>query len=197
MEQVLVVSSILLWILVLFNLLLTFALLRQINTGNPRKDDLKVGQQAPDFTAHTVEGTTVTLADYKGRSVAFLFISSTCSPCRDALPSYEALFPKAKQHGTELVLVSTADAEQTQGMVAQFNITLPVLVAPQESNSFSKDYKISGTPHYCLVDVDGKVQSTGFPSREWGNWKSLTEAWEGDKTLVVPSLSTVPSSERR
>lgn len=148
MEQALVLSSVLLWILVLCNLVLTLALIRRANVNSLPKEGLKEGQPAPDFTAETLNGQKITLATYAQREVAFVFIEPTCGPCREALPSYEVLGPKAAQSGVDLVLVSMAHAEQTQRFVNEFDIQLPVLVAPRESNTFMQGYKLSTAPSY-------------------------------------------------
>lgn len=196
MEQGLVLSSVLLWILVLCNLVLTLALIRRANAGNagslPR-EGLKEGQPALDFTAEALSGQKMTLATYAQRAVAFVFVEPTCGPCREALPSYETLGPKAAQSGVDLVLVSTADAEQTRHFVNEFNIQLPVLVAPRESNTFMQDYKLSTTPSYCLIDRQGRVQATGFTNLKAGKWKVLTEAWEAN----TARNTTMAVNERR
>lgn len=186
MEQWLVASSILLWIVVLCNLLLTLALVRRMNTGiTPLKEGLKAGQQAPAFSAETLGGQVVTLATYTGRAVVFLFVSPTCKPCREAMPTYEALGAKASRAGVELVLVSIVDAEQTRLFAEEFALHLPVLVAPRESNPFMQDYLLSDTPSYCFIDQQGVVQSTGIPSPHLKKWKQLVEAWEAQEVEGV------------
>lgn len=178
LEQALIVSSILLWVVVLFNLLLTLALVRKINRPSYPEGGLKRGTPAPEFTAETLSGEKVNLATYGGRSVAFIFVSPHCNPCRSSMPSYEALYLKAKEAGVDLVLVSTGEAAETHAFVDEFKTHLPVLVAPQPSNSFMNDYKATGTPAYCLLDEKGKVISSGYPSRDMGPWKELADAWE-------------------
>ena len=39
------------------------------------------------------------------------------------------------------------------------------------------DYKISGTPSYCLIDTQHKVQSSGYPNFDSGPWRSAIDAW--------------------
>ncbi len=79
MERVLIVSSVLLWMVVLTNLLLTLALIRQRNTEpvsqGQRKDfgGPPVGQSAPDFTAETL---------VHGRVKAYAVSSTMAGPCR-------------------------------------------------------------------------------------------------------------------
>jgi len=159
MEPIWALSIILLWILVLLNLLLTLGLVRRMNTVFPRRDLLKAGQPAPDFKAETLKGEAVTLATYAGRSVAFVFVSHDCQPCRTELPGLEALRPTAEQNAIALILVSDADAETTQKFMDEIHVSLPVLVAPRGSNTFFSSYKVRGTPSYCLIGPDGKVRA--------------------------------------
>jgi len=190
MSELLIVSSILLWMVVVLNFLLTLALIRRKNSGPSVMNvpKLKIGQSAPDFTAETLSGETVTQMTYSGRAVAFMFVSPDCGPCRELIPSFEALHPKAQQSGSELVLVSQVDTVKTQSFVAEYGITLPVLVAPREGNSFGRDYKVAGTPFYCFIDAEGKVQGTGFLDSEWEN---LAEEWEAKAAgRSLPLLQT-------
>ena len=185
MELVLVVSSILLWILVLLNLLLTLALARRLNAkssqyGDPFTDvpKLELGQPAPDFSAEALDGSQVSFTSYAGRNVAFVFISPTCSPCREKMPVLNALQPKAKRAGVEIVLVSDSDRAETKKFSDDFATNLPILISPRTDNPFMADYKANGTPFYCLVAGDGSVQATGFLDDEW---ESLAKIWEASE----------------
>lgn len=182
MEPILIVNVVLLWGLVLFNLLLTLALIRRVNaffTAGPEREmeTLKVGEPAPDFEAETLEGQTATLADYAGRSVVFLFSSEGCGSCRSKLPYYETLLPKARQAGTELVLVSVDTREIAEDMVKEFQVSLPVLIAPMGENPLQDDYKAEGMPFYCHVNEEGIVQATGYFD---GVWDSLAQSWTSE-----------------
>ncbi len=181
-ETVLIGSVAILWVLVLFNLLLTLGLVRRANANaGPQPMDeegLNAGEPAPDFTAETLDGEPVTRATYAGRGVIFLFMSPFCGPCREKLPSIEALAPSAYEAGTELVYVSNASVEETQAHVEEHTITLPVVVAPPDGSSFYDDYQITSTPRFCAVDAQGRVQASGYPSPEVDlAWRGLTERW--------------------
>jgi len=195
-ETVLIGSVGLLWVLVLFNLLLTLALVRRTSSGTqPRpqqRDWLQAGEPAPDFTAKTLDGEPVTLVSYAGRAVVFVFISPSCEPCREYVPSYNALGPVARQAERELVLVSVASRTETREFVEAFNIALPVIVAPQEESSFMKDYKFVETPTYCAIDAQGAVQSSGLPFPEKGEWGLLTASWkQADRSAATSHTGEV------
>lgn len=196
MDEVLVVNLVLLWVLVIANLLLTLVIIRKLSPNQHRIETLVNGQDAPNFTAETVTGEKKSLADYVGRNTAFLFVSPGCAPCREAIPLYNVLGPKATEAGVDLVLVSIADAPATKALVEEMNIRLPVLVAPRGSNSFAAVYKATGTPSYCLVDAQGKVVGSGHPSLEHGEWKKMVFSWQigtssPDKVAVAQAVDNL------
>lgn len=191
METVLLVGLIALWLVVLGNLVLTFALIRKVNTGESHSNQktlrpmgLEKGTEAPDFTAQTLDGETVTRATYAGRSTAFVFFSTLCQPCREVLPELEQLAPTAAQAGVDIVLVSKDKREATSAFLDEMQIHLPVLIAPFDSNPFMKEYKATMTPSYSLIDTQGKIQSAGHP--QMPEWKALAESWSR-KDLALPA----------
>jgi peroxiredoxin len=161
METLLVVSSILLWVVVLLNILLTLGLARRVRVAIPVMDSLKVGQKAPNFNVQTLQGKTITLANYADQLTAFVFISPHCKPCREELPHLRELSFKARDYGAEIVLVSDEDEESTRAFVDGTVDSLTVLVAPRDRNPLFRDYKVPGTPSFYLLDSQGKVQATG------------------------------------
>jgi peroxiredoxin len=191
MEVLLIVNSILLWALVLFNLLLTLALIRRLNAKSDagheaeERDQLKPGEQAPAFQAQDINGQTVSLASYTGRKTLFLFVAPDCGPCRSNMSYYLSLGPSAARAGTDVVFVSDATVERNREFAQEFEISLPVLTAPYDENTFFQDYKADGTPSYCLIDENGRVVNSGYPSSnlkvaETG-WKAAVESWNVGK----------------
>ncbi|MCP5100675.1 MAG: TlpA family protein disulfide reductase [Chloroflexi bacterium] len=180
MNNALILSSILLWIVVLFNLLLTVALIRRGSAAQPGFDmenveTLEIGSQAPDFTAETLDGRTITLNTFSGQNVVFVFVSPDCPPCIEKIPILNSLQQKAKQSGVELVLVNVTNKSKAKKFVEEYETHLPMLVAPENNNSFKERYKAMGTPFYCLVDEQGNVQATGYFGPDW---YALTQKWE-------------------
>jgi peroxiredoxin len=179
MEVILIVGLLLLWVIVIFNLFLTFALVRRLNHERPQarlEPGLSAGEIAPDFSVQTLSGETVTRSTYAGRKVAFVFISTHCTPCHDLMFQLESLTSQATQAGVEVVLVSSDKQEETRAFIEQKKIHFPVLVAPREANTFLDDYRSPGTPAYCFVNAEGKVYSAGIPLvigtvwREFDDW---------------------------
>jgi peroxiredoxin len=132
-------------------------------------EGLKLGQQAPEFTAITLQGDEVTKDTYAQRSVAFVFVSPSCSPCHEVVSEFETLKERALEIGLDMVLVSMTTFDITRKYIKETAkvIDLPVLVAPQGENPFTQDYKVSGTPYLCRIDRLGKVQAAGPFASEW------------------------------
>ncbi len=176
MNMIVALNLAVIWIILSCNLVVVFAIIRQQKGG--KIDQLRPNEPAPDFEATALDGETMTLSTFRGRSLALLFIGTQCIHCRTGIPRYNELYPKALRLGVTLVLVSADGVEETKAFVSEMNTSLPVLVADRTSNSFLKDYKVIGTPSYCLIDERGRIQATGHPSEENPAWRKLVATWE-------------------
>lgn len=193
MSIILEISVICLWIVVLFNLFLTFALVRRLNLKGSNNTetkqrivDLDVGDSAPNFTAQKLEsGETVTLTSFAGRKLALIFISTHCQPCEEILPQLRSLKAKAMEANIELALISAEEVEATRTYVAEEAIDLPVFVAPRKTNTFIKDYKVTATPAFCLITAQGSIYRSG-PLRLQGNkWRAFNDFLSERSDFVV------------
>lgn len=188
LETALVISSIFLWLIVLANVFLTLALIRHSNAAPERGPAFEtgpsLGMPAPDYIATTLDGERATLGDYIGRATTFVFVSPSCTPCHELLPSLKNLGPQARQAGAELVVVSNGTLEETREMARRLESQLPVLVAPRGENTFFHDYNIKGTPSFCSLDEQGIVVATGYPGQSTPSWLQLTTDWSRHLSLA-------------
>jgi peroxiredoxin len=176
------ISYIVLWLLVLFQLLLTFALIRRIDTQAKTLSEgvasgLTLGTQVPDFTAHTLAGEPITLADQTGKTTVYVVVSPDCKPCKQLLPSINNLGNSRKPPNHQMMIVSLGDKARTEELVTELQLDLPMAIAPREENSFMVDFKLQGTPTFLLVDAQGKLRASGYPSDDSPEWKKATDLW--------------------
>ena len=58
-----------------------------------KKENIRIGAQAPDFKATDINQQTLTLSQFKGKSVVLLdFWASWCVPCRESLPHLKTIY---------------------------------------------------------------------------------------------------------
>ena len=97
----------------------------------------EVGNLAPEFNLENIAGGNLTLSSLKGKVVIIDFWDTWCPPCREALPSLEAV---SKSYADDLVVVGVAfnreGIEKVRKYVADNNLTFPMVVA-------DKDYKVA------------------------------------------------------
>lgn len=174
------VNVVISWIVIIFNLILTFALIKQINVVSsslpPKPDILKPGETAPDFSAITADNKPVSLETFIQRDTAFVAVSPTCAPCRQKIPQLQIISTNADRAGVNLVLVSIADITDTKVMLNELNVTMPVIIAPPTEGSFQDLYKVQGTPSYSYITPDKKVEAAGWLSDQ--AWQNLIEEWQ-------------------
>lgn len=180
MDRALQFHIVMLWVVLIFNLFITMTLVRRINTINNRfnyQPELVIGSEAPNFKAETLERQKVTKLTYNNQKVLFVFISPHCSLCREDIPMLETLGSVIKINShINLIFVSEGNLGDTQSLVNELNIRLPVLVAPRNFNKFARDYNPQGlNPYYCLVNAQGMVESRG--RLHMTEWMSLQREW--------------------
>lgn len=176
MEYLLLLNSILLWAIVLFNLLITFRLVQIVAPDVWAKSipRLKTGQLAPTFKVETVDGNEVTLSSFKDTPLLLIFISLQCSSCLAKIPDFKTLGLLANHVGVRLGLICDSDQHKVRSLIDEFCITAPVFVAARE-NPIWKQYKISTTPFYCLIDERSRVHASGLLD---SNLEKLIKVWK-------------------
>lgn len=118
-----------------------------------------IGDTAADFSFKDLEGTTHTLADYKGK-VVFLFVfGNGCPYCEDAGPATETQVNKVyKEKGDFQALgLDTWNNSTTAtvgGFKAKTNITYPLLL---QAKSFEALYKTS-YDRVMVIDQEGIIR---------------------------------------
>ncbi len=120
----------------------------------------KVGSVAPALKLEPYRGDPPTiLAD--GRPRLMFFWATWCGICKSAIPELLA-FEKARV--TQVVAVTDETAEELDPFFAQWKDPFPALVARDEYRSAFRNYGVSGTPSFVLIDGKGVVQeqATGY-----------------------------------
>ena len=121
-----------------------------------------VGHLAPDFTAVTPDGQTVTLTDFvdregsDGQPVVLNFWASWCGPCRIEMPHFEKA--SLNYNGRAAILgINQAEATETVATFGQnTHVTYPLLV--DEDMRINQQYSVSNLPTTIFVDGKGVIR---------------------------------------
>ena len=119
-----------------------------------------IGGQATDFTLRDVDGKTVQLSDYLGKSVVLLdFWATWCVPCQAELPELEKIYQANKDRGFVVLGISMDGPEtvaQVGSYVRRYNLQYPVLL--DEETKVVNVYNPKRTaPLGVLIDRRGQI----------------------------------------
>jgi peroxiredoxin len=154
-----------LWVVVVGNVLVTFAIVRRLNRQQqhdaPLEPGFAVGDPMPAFSARTLDGEILSSEGVSRGSAIVLFVSPGCGICRDNMDDYRRIAASAATHGVAWVIVSEAIDEATRHMVGQANYEYPVIAAPRGENSIFDGWRIRMTPYFVHFE-NGRVSSFGI-----------------------------------
>jgi cytochrome c biogenesis protein CcmG/thiol:disulfide interchange protein DsbE len=126
-----------------------------VQPANLRDGGPQVGDPAPNFTATTLDGRTVSLSDYAGKPVVLNFWASWCNPCREEFPVFRTAL---KRHGDQYVMlgVDNRDIESdAKSFARKQGADWPI--AFDASNAIYKAYGTAGLPQTLFIKPDGTV----------------------------------------
>jgi len=89
---------------------------------------LRVGERAPEFTARTTQGRTLSLAELLGRYVVIYFFPKAFTPgCIKETTRFRDAYPDLKRLGAEVVGVSVDDHETQCEFATAQNVGFPMI----------------------------------------------------------------------
>lgn len=126
------------------------------------------GRNAPALALTDMDGRLTNIKTYKGKWVLVHFWATWCGPCRQEMPTLQALQQNLKNSNIQLILINTAE---TDDEVFTF---LPT-VAPELNTLMDRDglttkrWQPRGLPSTYIVDPDGHLRYLALGGRDWSS----------------------------
>jgi methylamine dehydrogenase accessory protein MauD len=169
MNEALLVSNVVLWLMVVVLAAVVVALVRQIGVLHERVFPVgalvmpggpAVGAAAPVVTTNDLAGRPVRIggADATGRRTLLFFVSPTCPVCKTLLPIVRGLAAGAEPP-TRLVLASDGAEAEHQAFVARAGLgDLPYVL----SSELGLAHQVGKLPFAVLIDEAGVLRAKGL-----------------------------------
>lgn len=115
-----------------------------------------VGSAAPDFELKTLDGSSISLSQFRGsKSVLVNFWATWCPPCKEEMPVFEKLRGQ-KQQVFEVIGVNLQeDVEAVKPFVQELGVTYPIALDPD--SRVKRAYNVIVQPVSVLVSKNGTV----------------------------------------
>jgi len=179
MDNLLIISSGILWLAVVALSVLVFALARQVGVLYKRvapagalmvNQQLKVGDRAPTFVVETLTGTTIEIG---AAEQLLFFLAPDCPISRSLIPVLKSV--RRSEGRIDVVLASDggSEAEHRAYVHEQRLHEFPYVL----SEALGRGYGVSKVPYAVLIDEAASIAAMGIVnSRE--HLESLFEAKE-------------------
>ncbi|MDX1454827.1 MAG: TlpA disulfide reductase family protein [Gammaproteobacteria bacterium] len=117
----------------------------------------------PDFEFKTLDGKTVTLADYEGKALVVNFWATWCAPCRKEIPLLVEMQEKYAEQDIQLLGVAIDNEQAIRKFIAQIGgVNYPILFSDLELTTMEWAQKkvgvdLIGLPITVTTDHNGRI----------------------------------------
>ncbi len=118
----------------------------------------EVGQPAPDYSAISLAGDSVSLQELEGKVVLLNVWATWCHPCREEIPVLQTLHEQHAEEGLAVIGVSVdtrGEKASVSEFIDDFGMTYPVWLDPAER--VSSTFRLVGVPSTFLIDRSGTI----------------------------------------
>jgi len=121
-----------------------------------------------DFSLPLLDGTKITLSQYKGKVVFLNFWAEWCGPCREEMPSIEAVYQKLKNKGLEVLAVNLRDTKnKVSSFMKEYKLNFPALL--DEKGTIGSYYNVQAIPTTYIIDRRGLIIARLVGSINWNS----------------------------
>ncbi len=129
--------------------------------GQEATAGVNVGESAPSFTLVDLEGNSVTLSDFRGKTVFVNFWATWCPPCRAEMPEIEAVYQEYKDKDVVVIGIDILEPEDVvRRFVEQGGYSWTFVL--DTSGEVAANYRIAAIPTSLFIDREGIIQAVNI-----------------------------------
>lgn len=135
--------------------------------GVEEKGPPEKGMASVDITMRDLEGKAISLSQFKGKVVILNFWATWCPPCREEMPSLDALYQKFKENKDIVMLPVSIDenADTVREFMKRNNYSMPAYHDPNKDAGSA--YGITGVPETFFIDKNGVISEKIIGPVDW------------------------------
>ncbi|RPI91819.1 MAG: alkyl hydroperoxide reductase [Chloroflexi bacterium] len=120
----------------------------------------KVSFPAPELTLMDLQGSSRSLADYRGQVVLVNLWATWCPPCKEEMPALQAFYDKYRESGFVIIAVNDGDPKaDVLQFVEDYELTFPVWLDPTYIAT-EQAFRTLSLPTSFVIDRNGTIQLT-------------------------------------
>jgi len=122
--------------------------------------NIGIGTEAKDFSLRLLDGSDVSLSDYRGSVLLLDFWSIQCPPCVEEIPTLRALYNELHDDGFEILGISMdEDVDQVRGFASENGMTWPMACSGMGwKDAVVALYAVQAQPSMWLIDREGVLR---------------------------------------
>ena len=140
---------------------------------------------AGDFTLDAVDGTSISLDDYRDRFVLLNFWATWCAPCRKEMPALDNLHKELSDAGLEVIGVHVGPSlDEIKRFLDQVPVEFTILI---DQDMALANWGVMGLPTTFLINPEGKIVYRAVGEREWDSARMIrfiSKTMSGHQRLV-------------
>jgi thiol-disulfide isomerase/thioredoxin len=126
-----------------------------------------------DFNLPLLDGTKITLSQFKGKVVFLNFWATWCGPCRSEMPSMEAVYQKLKNRGFEILAVNLGEKKgEVSSFMNEYKLNFPAVLDEKQINGYY--YNVQAIPTTFIIDKRGLIIGRIVGSINWNTPKVIS-----------------------